>query len=298
MLWSVLGGIRRTSVLVLVTAAAALAGAKPVPESFVLRGRQQVLYHVPSDPPPAEEHACILFLPGDAGWHGAAVDMARLMASLGYEVYALDVRRYLKSFTRGRITLTEEQMAADMDQVVREAGSLAAGPVIVAGWSQGAAMAILTAARREQNEPIRGVLTIALPEFGFLGWRWPDSLRALAGGDAHEPEFKVAPLLPEVAPVPSWMIYGTRDRFTPASVARRLGSLARRPIRRHEIEGGNHRLDGHRAELLASLKSGLAWLEEQASLGGGAGVQPVPLSECLMPRAGQHHPGPRHPDHQ
>ena len=94
-----------------------------------------------------------------------------------------------------------------------------------------------------------------------LGWRWRDSVRALFGSDAREPEFQVAPLLPYVAPVPFWTIYGTRDRFTPATAARRLVSLARRPARRREIEGGNHRLDGHRAQLLTSLKSGLAWLE-------------------------------------
>jgi pimeloyl-ACP methyl ester carboxylesterase len=253
--------IRRILLLTLVMAAAALAAAKPVREAFVLRGHEQILYHVPAETQQAGKHLSILFIPGDGGWHGAAVDMARMMASLGYEVYGLDVRRYLESFTKGHGALTGDQMAADMEQAVRQVASTGGRPLLLAGWSQGAAMAILTAARMDHKELVSGVLTIALPESGFLGWRWRDSVRALFGSDAREPEFQVAPLLPDVAPVPFWTIYGTRDRFTPATAARRLVSLARRPARRREIEGGNHGLDGHRAQLLTSLKSGLAWLE-------------------------------------
>ncbi len=260
-----MNAIRRILLLTLVTAAAALAAAEPVREAFVLRSREQILYHVPAETQQAAERPPILFIPGDGGWHGAAVDMARMMASLGYDVYGLDVRRYLKGFTNGHSTLTDAQMAADMEQTIREVGSPGGQPVLLVGWSQGAAMAILTAARMDHKDLVRGVLTIALPESGFLGWTWRDSLLALGGRDAHEPEFQVAPLLPEVSPIPSWMVYGTHDRFTPAAVARRLVSLARRPIRRREIKGGNHRMDGHRAELLASLKSGLAWLEERRS---------------------------------
>jgi len=257
---------RRILLFTLVTAAVAPAAAGPVRETFVLRDREQILYYVPAEAQPDEKRPPILFIPGDGGWHGAAVDMARMMASLGYDVYGLNVRRYLEDFTKGHRTLTEAQMAADMEQVIREVGSQAGLPVLLAGWSQGAAMAILTAARMDHKELVRGVLTIALPQAGFLGWRWRDSLLSLVGRDAHEPEFQVAPLLPEVSPVPSWMIYGTRDRFTPAAAARRLVALARRPIRRHEIPGGNHRLDGRRAERLASLKAGLAWLEERGSV--------------------------------
>ena len=250
-----LGGV----LAALLTAGPLEAGEGP-PLAFVLRGETQHLYHIHAQGP-AQPHPSILFVPGDGGWHGAAVDMGWMMARLGYEVYGFDVRRYLTGFTRDHRALTQDQVASDMDQVVGQVASWSHPPVILVGWSQGAAMVVLAAARTGHKEMLGGVLTIALPEAGFLGWRWRDSLLALFRRDAHEPEFQVAPLLPQIAPLPAWMVYGTRDRITPARAARRLVSLARRPRRRREIQGGSHRLMGHRAELFASLRSGLAWVE-------------------------------------
>jgi pimeloyl-ACP methyl ester carboxylesterase len=242
------------------------ATLKPVQLAFVLRGEVQRLYHIPAEnhqnqvPPP------VLFIPGDGGWRGAAVDMGRMLASLGCDVYGLDVRRYLRGFTGPRGGLTDAQLASDMEQVVGEVASRNHQPVILVGWSQGAAMVVATAARAQHKAAIGGVLTIALPESGFLGWRWRDSLLALIGRDAHEPEFQTASLIPDVAPTPLWMIYGTRDRFTPAAAARRLTSLARRPRRHREIKDGNHGLDGHREEFLASVQLGLAWIQSREAV--------------------------------
>jgi pimeloyl-ACP methyl ester carboxylesterase len=239
------------------------AAGGAVPQALALRGQSQHLYKIPARAERNQVPPPVLFIPGDGGWRGSAVEMGRMVAALGYDVYGFDVRRYLTGFTTSGSSLTDEQLAADMDQLVGEIGSRSRQPVILLGWSQGSAMVVLAAARSRHKEVIRGVLTVALPESGFLGWRWRDSLLALLGRDAHEPEFQVAPLLPDVAPIPLWLIYGTRDRFTPAAAARRLASLARRPRRRSEIEGGSHGLDGHRAELLASLRTGLMWIQSR-----------------------------------
>jgi pimeloyl-ACP methyl ester carboxylesterase len=244
------------------------AANAPVPETIVLRGRAQRLYFIPASVQQSESHPPLLFIPGDGGWRGSAVNIGRMVAALGYDVYGFDVRRYLTGFTTSRSALTDEQMASDMERVAESIAFWNRQPVILLGWSQGAAMVVLTAARARHKEAIHGVLTVALPESGFLGWRRRDSLLALFRRDAHEPEFQVSPLLPDVAPVPLWMIYGTRDRFTASSVARRLASLARRPRRRSEIDGGNHGLSGHRDQLLASLRTGLTWIE-----GRGAAVR-------------------------
>ncbi len=247
--------------LAAVTFAAGLSAAgQPVQQALVLRGQAQHLYYIPSQIQQNQICPTVLFLPGDGGWRGAAVNMGKMVASLGYDVYGLDVHRYLKGFTAHGQTLSEEQLASDVEQVADEVTSKNHQPVILVGWSQGAAMVVLTAARMQHKAAVEGVVTIALPESGFLGWRWRDDLLALIGHDAHEPKFQTASLLPEIAPTPLWMIYGTRDRFTPAAAARRLVSLAHRPRRHREIKGGNHGLDRHRQDLLASLRSGLAWI--------------------------------------
>jgi pimeloyl-ACP methyl ester carboxylesterase len=147
-----------------------------------------------------------------------------------------------------------------MEEAIRTVAGPEHRPVLLAGWSQGATMVILAAARMRDRRPLQGVLTIALPEAGSLGWRRLDTCLALFRKPPHEPAFLVAPLLPEVAPTPLWMVYGTQDRFTAASIARRLTAMARRPRRSREIQGGNHTLDNQSSRLKRALESGLAWL--------------------------------------
>lgn len=237
------------------------AAEESAPPQVVIRGKVQRVLYIPAQTRPSQTRPTVVFIPGDGGWRGAAVDMGRMVASLGCDVYGFDVRRYLTGFTTHGRALTEDQLASDMEQVVDEVGARSRQPVILVGWSQGAAMVVLAAARAKHKEAIAGVVTIALPEAGTLGWRLRDSLLSVFRRDAHEPEFQTPPLLPDVAPIPLWMIYGTHDRFTPAAAARRLASLARHPRRHHEIAGGNHNLHGHAQELMASLQAGLDWIE-------------------------------------
>jgi pimeloyl-ACP methyl ester carboxylesterase len=257
-------------------ASGALAATKPERQVFALRGRDQVVYHLMAGAPSDSAHPPVLFLTGDGGWHGAAIDMARMIASLGYEVYGLDVKRYLTSFTSRGSTLDEARMAADLEQVIQRVSSANQEPVLLVGWSQGAAMAVLAAARSEPKGPLEGVLTVALPEEASLGWRRRDTLRSLFRLEPHEPRFNVAPLLRNMAQVPIWMVYGTKDRFTPASIARRLVRVVRGPKRQHEIQDADHDLSGHRADLRRSLSIGLAWLAGQPSqnaLVDGVGIE-------------------------
>jgi len=240
--------------------AATAAAAKPERQAIVLRGRPQILYHLAPAVASDAQHPPVLFIPGDGGCNRAAMNMARMISSLGYEVFGLDVRRYLSTSTHGRQVLTEDQMAADMEEAIRTVAGSEHRPVLLAGWSQGATMAVLAAARMRDRQPLEGVLTVALPESGTLGWRRLDTLRLLFRKAPHEPAFQVAELLPEVAPTPLWMVYGTQDHFTPASVARRLAARARRPRRAREIQGGNHTLDNQETRLRSSIESGLAWL--------------------------------------
>jgi len=193
------------------------------------------------------------------------MNMVRMISSLGYDVFGLDVRHYLSSSTHGSKVLTEDQIAADMEEAMRTVAGPEHRPVLLAGWSQGATMAVLAAARMRDRQPLQGVLTISLPEAGSLGWRRLDTLLSLFRKPPHEPAFLVEPLLPEVAPTPLWMVYGTQDRFTAASIARRLTAMAHRPRRSREIEGGNHTLDNQSSRLKSSLEAGLAWLSRPRS---------------------------------
>jgi pimeloyl-ACP methyl ester carboxylesterase len=253
-------------ILLLSIFTATAIAAKPEREEIVLRGRQQTLYHLAAATSSEVRRPPVLFIPGDGGCNRAAMKMARMFSSLGYEVFGLDVRRYLSSSTHGRSVLTEDQMAADMEEAISILAGPEHRPVLLAGWSQGATMAVLAAARIRDRRPLQGVLTVALPEAGTLGWRRLDTLLLLFRKAPHEPAFQVEPLLPEVAPIPLWMVYGTRDHFTTASIARRLAAKARRPRRSREIQGGNHTLDNQSSRLKSSIEAGLAWLSRPRSV--------------------------------
>jgi pimeloyl-ACP methyl ester carboxylesterase len=265
------------SIILLLVFATTATAAKPERESIVLRGRAQTFYHLAAAASSDVQLPPVLFIPGDGGCNRAARNMVRMISSLGYEVFGLDVRHYLSTSTHGRKVLTQDQMAADMEEAIRKVAGPEHRPVLLAGWSQGATMVVLAAARMRDRHPLQGVLTVALPEAGTLGWRRLDTLRLLFRKAPHEPAFQVAPLLPEVAPTPLWMVYGTQDRFTAASIARRFTALARRPRRSREIEGGNHTLDNQSSRLKSSLEAGLAWLSRPgpAPQTAAAPAQPV-----------------------
>ncbi|HWR54794.1 MAG TPA: AcvB/VirJ family lysyl-phosphatidylglycerol hydrolase, partial [Bryobacteraceae bacterium] len=57
-----------------------------------IRGVPQDVYHYGSG---GRHRGTVMFLPGDGGWRGFAVNVAEEMASWGYDVYGFDTKRYL-----------------------------------------------------------------------------------------------------------------------------------------------------------------------------------------------------------
>ena len=179
---------------------------------------------------------------------------------LGYDVYGFDTKQYLEGFSSGSAKLSATEMRRDLSEVVDWVRSRGASSVTVLGWSQGAGMAFLAAHDRATR--VDGVLTMGLPESAVLGWNWRDTLAAIARREPEEPHFSVKSLLPAVAPTPLWMIHGAQDEYTTPETARSLYSEAKEPKRFVQIDGGNHRFDGKRAELFQALREGLEWVRK------------------------------------
>lgn len=207
----------------------------------------------------AHSNTAVMFLPGDGGWRGTAVSVARTIASWGYDVFGFDTKRYLEMFSEGGAKLTPQELAGDVRSA---AAQVAAGHqrVILIGWSQGASMAVAAAASAGPRVPIKGVLTLGLPESGVLGWDWKATMAILARRTPDQPVFPVQPLLAQLTPRPIWMIHGSEDEYTPLPQARSLFRTASEPKRMEEISGANHRFDGRQDELHRSLQKGLEWI--------------------------------------
>lgn len=210
-------------------------------------------------PPRPTPSPAVVFLPGDGGWRGTAVAIARAIAAWGYVVYGLDTRKYLELRPEHQPPFTVTALADDISQLAAWVAGPSRQSVILVGWSQGATMAVAAASHNHQA-PIRGVITLGLPEAGVLGWDWKATLAVLARRAPDQPSFATAPLLPGVAPTPLWMIHGAADQYTAPAAERHLFQLAAEPKRLEEIPGANHRFDGYEDQLYQSLQKGLSWI--------------------------------------
>lgn len=225
---------------------------------FTIRGKALELTRLQAASGDAK--ATVVFLPGDGGWRGAAIDMARAITTWNYDVYALDTKQYLETFSQNGSKLSVEQLSTDMRSMAEQLRGRSSRPLIFVGWSQGAAMAVAAAAGNPARTVIRGVLTIGLPEVGVLGWDWKATLATLARREPNQPLFQARPLLGSVSPIPVWMIHGSRDEYTTSGAAQSLFQATSEPKHYEEIDGADHRFDGQFSKLCQSMKAGLEWI--------------------------------------
>jgi type IV secretory pathway VirJ component len=248
--------MKRACVLLVLVPVLLLAADESV--SVSLRGKAQSMPHL--RPPGGAVDVTVIFLPGDGGWRGEAVSMAKTIASWGYEVYGFDTKKYLEAFSQDGAKLSRDQLAGDMRRLTEQVGVISKKLVILVGWSQGAGMAVAAVSGVQAQSPIHGVITLGLPESAVLGWDWKATLAIIARREPDQPTFSVKQLLGNLAPTPIWMIHGSEDEYTTPETARKLFQAVSAPKQLREIGGANHRFDGHQDELYRSLKEGLEWI--------------------------------------
>jgi fermentation-respiration switch protein FrsA (DUF1100 family) len=223
-----------------------------------IRGQVQDIYYYPAKAS-GGYHIPVLFVPGDGGWRGFAVEIAQTMSQWGYDVYGLDTKRYLESFT-GKTALKESDVMSDFGRIAAWIHDRHTGRIVLAGWSEGAGLCLLGASPSENKELFSGVITLGLPEQNTLGWRLADYLTWITKRSPNEPVFRSMDYMSTIAPLRLWMLQSTRDEYVPIEVSRSLFTAAQEPKKFFVIEATNHRFDGNRSELFQLLKEGLQWL--------------------------------------
>ena len=226
------------------------------PNVLDLRGCSQAVYYYPAV---GTRQASVLFLPGDGGWRGFAIEMAQTLAASGVDVYGWDVKQYLSGFTSRFATLTEKDIQADTAAIAARLGAAKNRRFVLVGWSQGAAMSVLASATPALHDLISGVVAIGLPESGVLGWRFADNLTYITRTEPNEPRFAAAPWIAAIAPLRFGMIHSTADEYVSVETAKRLFSLARDPKRIDFISARSYRYDGNRGDFLRILKDQVKW---------------------------------------
>lgn len=252
--------IRTLLTLALALAAAAAADAAEKLDASV-RGQALTLaiYR-----PPGAAKGTIVIGSGDVGWVGLAVTVAEQFSADGYVVVGVNVRQYLAAFTAGKSHIQPADVPGDyraMTDAARQRLALPR-PVVLAGVSEGAALAVLAAGARNRDW-IDGVITMGLPATAELAWRWSDVGAWITKRDADEPSFSSFDYVPRVAPLPLYMIQSRKDEYVPPADYQRLGEIANEPKKLVLIDASNHRFTDRRDELRRAIADGLAWIREQ-----------------------------------
>lgn len=228
---------------------------RPGRNSIPVRGVPQAVYYHPGGAG-RPDRPCILFVPGDGGWRGFAITVAARLAEWGYDVYGLDTKAYLQSFT-GRMTLTEADVARDLRTLAEAVRKNR--PVVLLGWSEGAGLTLLAAAAASKDA-YSGLITMGLGDKNVLGWRFVDNLTYLTKKPPSEPGFSALRYMSRVSPLPLVMLQSAKDEYVGKDEANRLFNMAAEPKRLVLIEAQNHRFDGAQVEFFRQLRQALDWI--------------------------------------
>jgi fermentation-respiration switch protein FrsA (DUF1100 family) len=248
-------------VLLIVAVLPAIGGQlRPGRNAAPLRGQEQHIYFIPAK---GQIRGKVMFLPGDGGWRGFAIDVAGWLSGQGYDVFGVDTNRYLTSFTGAR-TLTEHEMMLDMTELGRRYGD--GQPILLVGWSQGAGMAVLAGASSGSSQIFSGIVAIGLPLKAVLGWRAIDDLTWITKKNPDEPEFSVRPWLEKTAGLPLLLMQSKKDEYTTAAEAESLFVSAAEPKKLVWVEAADHKFSNNRLAFFENLRKGLDWLEKAAAI--------------------------------
>lgn len=232
---------------------------RPGRNSVPVRGVSQDVY-VYRGGASSAERPCVLFAPGDGGWRGFAITVGEQVATWGYDLYGLDTKRYLVSFT-GKTTLKETDVMTD----IRTLADAVRGKrrVALIGWSEGAGLMALAAAA-PSKEAYAGLITMGLGDKNVLGWRFSDNLTYLTRKPPNEPTFSALSYIPKISPLRLVMLQSTKDEYVGGDEAKRMFRAATEPKRLVLVEAQNHRFEGAHPEFFRHLRAALEWTTEAA----------------------------------
>ena len=108
----------------------------------------------------------VIYASGDGGWFGTAVDMFKQIAADGYYAVGFSSRSFLR-IDEPRGALVDVGELADEYARITSGARRALGlddrvPVILTGWSRGAAFAVLVASEPAPQGPVAGVVAIGM----------------------------------------------------------------------------------------------------------------------------------------
>jgi hypothetical protein len=235
--------------------------------------------------PASASHPLVLYASGDGGWFGAAVGMFHTIAASGYPTVGIDSKELMHLEQRKFKPLGVAQVADAYQQIIDAARAALQlppdTPVVLTGWSRGAALGVLAAGRIDPRAHIVGIVAIGLAADEHLDIETdtdddpdPGTAGAAAAGAAGQPASASAdarartiplyPLIPKLAPRRIVILQATGDKYLPAARARALLGPDTATTKLVEIAAHNHRFGGDEGRFAPALADAVRWASPAA----------------------------------
>jgi hypothetical protein len=246
------------------TLAAVLLAGAPLPPhgaagTVAVRGRAQaVRVYGPSDGIPA------VVASGDGGWVHLGPQVAEFLAARGYHVVGVDSKAYLASFTAGATGLDPAEVPGDFRVFMDAARGDADRPVLLAGVSEGAGLALLAAAEAGLQPRVAGIVALGLCDHNELAWRLRDSVIYVTHGKPREPFFRAADYIPRLGSTPLAAVHSTHDEFAPLGEIQGLMALPGGPKRLWVVDSADHAFSDSQPELQRRMLEAIEWIRAGA----------------------------------
>jgi hypothetical protein len=207
----------------------------------------------------------VLYVSGDGGWFGAAVDMFHVIADSGYFAVGFSAKTFLKLERPDGRLAGPEQLASEYDEILTTSRAAlhlpAETPVILSGWSRGAAFAVLVGTSANGPRHLQGVVAIGLTdEENLQASEADDSDENVAAGSSRHSAFQPYARIAGLGSLRCAVIQASGDHFLSAAHARELFGPDTLSRRLYEVVARNHRFSGGKAAFDSALVDALHWV--------------------------------------
>lgn len=226
-------------------------------------GARPVDLHVAQRSPVAPGLPLVIFATGDGGWFGAAIGMFDTIAAAGYPVAGISSRSLLRTLRAEGRPISAPHIVDAYRRIISTARDALQvpphTPVIVAGWSRGAALAVIVGAE-DRSSDIAGAVAIGLAADEDLNVDLDtddDDLNHLDHPSASR--IDTYALIREV-PQRVAVIQSSKDGYLAAEQARALFGADSFDRRFFDVAASNHRFSGGGTAFRIALGQALDWI--------------------------------------
>ena len=224
-------------------------------------GGRSVSLHLAQQRSLLADKPLVVFASGDGGWFGAAVGMFETIAAAGYPVAGVSSRSLLRGLRANNGSIASSHVREVYGRIIQAARSALSvpdgAPVILAGWSRGAALSVIADAE-QSTTAISGVVAIGLSAEEDLNVDL-DSDDETDAGERTSGSIDNYRLVDRSAARVA-VIQSTGDGYFGAKPARDRFGADSATRRFFQVSASNHRFGGGEAGFRQALTRALNWV--------------------------------------